>query len=354
MPLQIVRQDITKMNVDAIVNPTNRRMIPGGGVDSAIHKAAGVALLGACLKAGGCPVGQARVTKGYKLPCKYIIHTAGPAWKGGAFGEEALLESCYKHCLERAVDLKVESIAIPLIASGLYGFPKDKVLSIAIKIISRFLLENEMMVYLVVFDRRSYQLSEKLFKDVTAYIDDNYVEAHVDYFMMLAPRSAPVDAETVESEQSHEFSIPVPMMQTSPEPDVCLSVYNPEKSKETNLNDILKKLDESFSQMLFRKIDEKGMTDVECYKKANINRKLFSKIRSDVNYKPSKPTVIAFAVSLELSLAETEEMLKKAGFALSHSNKFDVIIEYFITKGIYNIFEINETLFTFDQSLLGG
>ncbi|MBE7057064.1 MAG: macro domain-containing protein [Ruminococcaceae bacterium] len=331
MPLKIIRQDITKIKADAIVNPTNKYMRPGGGTDAAIHKAAGKKLMMECISLGECPEGEARITKGYNLPSKYVIHTAGPVWRDGQCGEKEILESCYRECLNLAAEYKLESIAFPLISSGLYGFPKDSVLKIAIQVIGQFLFENEIDVYIVVFDKTAYQLSEKLFKDVTSYIDDNYVDEHSDCF-------------------ARTYSMPsVGMAYSCPSPVDCCSV-----EKKADLDSMLDNLDESFSQMLLRKIDEKGMTDVQCYKKANINRKLFSKIRSDVNYKPSKPTVIAFAVSLELTLEETEEMLKKAGFALSHSNKFDIIIEFFITNGKYDIFEINETLFAFDQSLLGA
>ena len=304
MPLQIIRQDITKMKVDAIVNPSNPKLQPGGGIDAAIHKAAGKKLMADCISLGGCPEGEARITKGYNLPGKYVIHTAGPVWIDGQCGEKETLESCYRECLKMALQYKLESIAFPLISSGLYGFPKDSVLKIAIQVISDFLFEHEMMVYLVVYDNKAYELSEKLFKDVTSYIDDNYVEEHSDFF-------------------ARTYSLPSVGRKSSrlSQPECCCI------EKKTDLDSLVMDLDESFSQMLLRKIDEKGMTDVECYKKANINRKLFSKIRSDVNYKPSKPTVIAFAISLELSLEETEDMLKKAGFALSHSNKFDVIIE---------------------------
>ncbi len=340
MPLQIIRQDITKMAVDAIVNPSNRRLRPGGGIDAAIHQAAGEGLLLDCIALGGCPLGEARITKGHNLSCKYVIHTAGPMWEGGECGEKELLESCYKECLKLAVKYGVETIAIPLISSGLYGYPKDKVLKLAIQIISEFLFENEMLVYLVVFDKKAYEFSEKLFKDITSYIDDNYVAEHSDCFSDCTPY---MSQRSAYNPGVARWNAPV----TSCIPKESIS-------EKSDLDSKLKELDESFSQMLLRKIDEKGMTDTECYKKANINRKLFSKIRSDVNYRPSKPTVIAFAISLELSLKETEEMLRKAGFALSHSNKFDVIIEYFISNGIYDVFEINETLFTFDQNLLGA
>ena len=328
MPLEIVRNDITKMKVDAIVNAAKESLLGGGGVDGAIHRAAGPALLEACKTLGGCPTGKAKITAGYQLPAKYVIHTVGPIYCDGNHGEQALLESCYRESLALAKEHNCETVAFPLISSGVYGYPKDQALRVAIHVISDFLLEHEMKVYIVIFDKAAYKISEKLFSDIAEYIDDHYVDEHIDYSRERIRASY---AKRKMAECSYN----------------CLPL-------EVDLDTRLQQIDESFSQMLLRKIDEKGMTDAECYKKANIDRKLFSKIRSDIHYKPSKPTVLAFAIALELSLFETEDMLKKAGFALSHSNKFDIIIEYFIGKGNYNIFEINEALFAFDQSLLGG
>ena len=337
MPLEIVRNDITKMQVDAIVNAANSSLLGGGGVDGCIHRAAGKGLLEECKTLGGCETGNAKITGAYNLPCKYVIHAVGPRWLGGKRNEKELLESCYKVSLQLAKDNNCESVAFPLISSGIYGYPKDQALKVAIDIISAFLLENDMMVYIVIFDKAAYKISEKLFSDIAEYIDDNYVDEHTDY-----------------RRESMRMNAPMAPMQASIglfEADLCECKA---MMAEDDLDAKLKQIDESFSQMLLRKIDEKGMTDAECYKKANIDRKLFSKIRSDVHYKPSKPTAIAFAIALELSLADTKDMLMKAGFALSHSNKFDIIIEYFISKGNYNIFEINEALFAFDQSLLGA
>ena len=338
MPLEIVRNDITKMKVDAIVNAANESLLGGGGVDGAIHRAAGSGLLAECRTLGGCNTGKAKITGGYNLPVKYVIHTVGPIYNDGNHGEKGLLESCYRESLALAKEHNCETIAFPLISSGVYGYPKDQALKVAINIISDFLLENEMTVYIVIFDKAAYKISEKLFSDIAEYIDDNYVDEHTDYRRESIRMNAPMAPCVKQKEADVEFL----------EICACKAIV-----AEDDLDAKLRQIDESFSQMLLRKIDEKGMTDAECYKKANIDRKLFSKIRSDVNYKPSKPTALAFAISLELSLAETEDMLRKAGFALSHSNKFDIIIEYFISKGNYNIFEINEALFAFDQSLLG-
>ena len=331
MPLKIVRNDITKTAVDAIVNAAKVSLLGGGGVDGAIHYAAGPELLAECKTLGGCKTGKAKTTGGYNLPAKYVIHTVGPVYQDGKHGEKTLLESCYRESLALAKKHNCETVAFPLISSGVYGYPKDQALKVAIDVISDFLLENEMKVYIVIFDKSAYKISEKLFSDIAEYIDDNYVDVHTDYRRESMRLNAPM--QSIMADEICE----------------CKALFT-----EEDLDAKLKHINESFSQMLLRKIDEKGMTDAEVYTKANIARELFSKIRSDVHYRPSKPTAIAFAISLELTLSETEDMLKKAGFALSHSNKFDIIIEYFISKGNYNIFEINEALFAFDQSLLGA
>ena len=336
MPLQIIRQDITKMYVDAIVNAANRSLLGGGGVDGCIHRVAGPELLKECEKLGGCNTGDAKITKAYKLPCKYVIHAVGPRYEDGNHNEEKLLRSCYSTSLNLAKENKCETVAFPLISSGIYGYPKAEALKVAIDEISEFLLSNDMTVYIVIFDKNAYKISEKLFADIEEYIDDNYVDEHALMYPEMRRMNRPDDIEYCAS-----ISMGV---------DACLE----EASFKASLEDIIDQIDESFAEMLLRKIDERGMKDSECYKKANIDRKLFSKIRSDMNYKPSKATALAFAIALELSLDETKDMLMKAGFALSHSNKFDLIIEYFISNGNYNIFEINEALFAFDQNLLGA
>lgn len=333
MPLQIVRNDITKMPVDAIVNAANSSLLGGGGVDGCIHRAAGPKLLAECRTLGGCQTGDAKITNAYDLPCNYVIHAVGPIWRGGQFHERELLTSCYENSLALAKEKHCETIAFPLISSGIYGYPKAQALKVAIDAISAFLMENDMTVYIVIFDKAAYRISSKLFSDIASYIDDHYVETHINK-----------TSEAMRRQKQFQ------------EMDLCESISLPEpsNSKAATLEDALQQMDESFSEMLLRKIDESGMTDSQCYKKANIDRKLFSKIKNDKYYKPSKPTVLAFALALELPLPEIQDMLMKAGFALSHSSKFDVIVEYFILKQNYSIYEINEALFAFDQSLIGG
>ena len=336
MPLQIVRNDITKMPVDAIVNAANSSLLGGGGVDGCIHRAAGPKLLAECHTLGGCQTGDAKITNAYDLPCNYVIHAVGPIWRGGQFHERELLTSCYENSLALAKEKHCETIAFPLISSGIYGYPKAQALKVAIDAISAFLMENDMTVYIVIFDKAAYRISSKLFSDIASYIDDHYVETHI-----------------------NKTSKAMRCQKQFQEMGLCKSISLPEPStvrlsKAATLEDALQQMDESFSEMLLRKIDESGMTDSQCYKKANIDRKLFSKIKNDKYYKPSKPTVLAFALALELPLPEIQDMLMKAGFALSHSSKFDVIVEYFILKQNYSIYEINEALFAFDQSLIGG
>ena len=363
MPLQIIRQDITKFRCDAIVNAANETLLGGGGVDGAIHRAAGSGLLKECRTLGGCQTGQSKITKGYRLPCKYVIHTVGPVWRGGAYGERELLESCYRTALNLAAEYKCESVAFPLISSGIFGYPKAEALRVAVDAIAAFLPEHDMSVYLAIFDKSGYQISAKLFSDVRSYIDDHYVETHTDTGRERQRRIAgiphifPSDAAPAPKEKhsffgSVSFGDSVPMREMAEGADIAEEAFV--TGAPRSLDEMLSQIDESFSQMLLRKIDERGMTDAQCYKKANIDRKLFSKIRSDVHYRPSKPTAVAFAIALELPLDEAKDMLMKAGYALSHSSKFDIIIEYFLVSGKYDIFEINETLFAFDQSLLGG
>lgn len=324
MPLHIVRNDITAMKVDAIVNAANESLLGGGGVDGAIHRAAGPDLLRECRTLGGCKTGQAKITKGYRLPARYVIHTVGPVWRGGGQGERELLCSAYRNSLELALNHQCETVAFPLISSGVYGYPKDQALKVAVDTIGDFLLAHDMTVYLVIFDREAYTIGGKLFADIASYIDDCYAVEHAN----AQPYRVLFSSEELQ------------------EPAACAA---PESLAEE-----LNHLDESFSQMLLRKIDEQGITDAQCYKKANIDRKLFSKIRSNVHYKPSKSTALAFAVALELPMEEARELLGKAGFAFSRSSKLDIIVEYFITRRNYNIFEINEALFAFDQNMLGG
>lgn len=332
MPLEIIRNDITKVQVDAIVNAANETLLGGGGVDGAIHKAAGEGLLQECMGLGGCQVGEAKITSGYNLPSKYIIHTVGPRWEGGKGGEESLLSDCYTNSLNLAKEYKLESIAFPLISSGSFGYPKDTALNTAISAIGSFLMENDMMVYLVVYDRKAFRLSEKLFNSIEEYIDDRYIEKHRLYRNTLR-----------EDAMLGEYEL-----------EEAVSFERPVKKTRRSLENVVKNRGETFSKMLLRLIDEKGLSDSDVYKKANIDRRHFSKIRNDMDYKPSKATALAFAIALELNLDQTRDLLLSAGYALSHSHKFDIIIEYFIQEENYNIFEINEALFAFDQATLGA
>lgn len=330
MPLEIIRNDITKMHVDAIVNATDPTLSGGGGVDGAIHRAAGPQLEAACKALGGCKTGEAKATGGFDLPCKYILHTVGPIWRGGAFGERALLTACYQNALALARARGCESVAFPLISSAAHGYPKAQALRVAVEAITEFLTENEMEVYIVVFTRDEVEVSEKLFRAVEQYIDDVYVGERYD-----APR------EMQRRAYSRQQALYAPAESA------------PRAGADLDLETLLGQVDESFGQMLLRKIDEQGMTDAECYKRANVDRRLFHKIKNNPGYRPGKQTVLAFAIALRLSLAETKELLMKAGFALSHSNKVDIVVEYCIMDGNYDIFEINEVLFKFDLPPLG-
>ena len=342
MPFNIVRQDITKMKVDAIVNAANTDLQMGGGVCGAIFKAAGaVQLQAACDKLAPIKTGEAVITSGFDLPAKFVIHAAGPVYRyQNAEQSEKLLRSAYMESLRLAIENKCESIAFPLISSGIYGYPKDEALQVATAAIQDFLVNNDIDITLVVFDKSAFTVSRELLGAVESYIDEHYVDTH----QIKRRKLLDVERQAISEADERANIFNEPLLE-----EMLAPIGAP-----APLDDLVGNLDEPFSQMLLRLIDAKGMTDVEVYKRANLDRKLFSKIRSNKGYMPSKRTAIALAVALELSLEETDDLLKRAGYALSHAVKFDVIVEYFITNGKYDIFEINEVLFEYDQPLLGG
>ena len=380
MPLQIIRQDITKMQVDAIVNTTNEEKIGYSGVDLAIHTAAGIGLDRECATLPPLGLGQAQITGGYDLPCKYVIHTSGPIWRNGLMGESAILRSCYLESLKLAVKHGCQTVALPLISSGVYGYPKDQVLKFAIQVITEFLYQNELTVYLCVFDKQSYTFSRRLFFDIMAFIDDDYAEKR-EYKALLDPAPAhnyvpstpsaepprPIQPppskerkermERMERMERRKTAFSCQYSRPTVEPCVACPApadEQPNSARGKTLKDYLSEMDKSFQETLFDLIDKRGMTDVECYKKANVDKRVFSKIKSNKDYRPSKQTAVAFAISLRLNLDETQHLLSTAGLTLSKSTVFDKIIRYFIHKRIYDIFEINEALFEFDQALLGS
>ena len=344
MPFEVVRNDITQMAVDAIVNTANPLPVVGLGTDSRIHEKAGPQLLAARQKIGRISVGDASITPAYHLNARYVIHTVGPAWEGGGWGEEKQLRSCYDNALQLALEHRCRSVAFPLISTGNYGFPRDKALQIAIAAFSDFLLQQEMAIYLVVFDHASFRLSEKLFQSVESYIDQNYVEAWEQTVHGAGERIRRLPllrCREMADCQHCEMAEPAPCVPTA-------------ASKPVSLADMLKQADAGFSETLLKLIDKTGKKDSEIYKKALLSKQHFSKIRNNPNYKPTKPTAIALALALELDLEATRDLIGRAGYALTNSSKFDLIIRYFIEQGNYNVVEINCVLFEYDQSLLGS
>ena len=457
MPFTIVRDDITHLRVDAIVNAANEHLWQGGGVCGAIFAAAGARKLqAACSKIGHCDTGSAVATPAFGLKARYIIHAVGPVWSGGLHGERALLASCYRSSLELAESLGCTSIAFPLLSAGIYGYPQAEALEVAQQEIRAYLATHDMDVTLVLYDKRIVSIADSLRLKVAQYIDDTYVGEHEAVsrrwqwenapaspadtgalFGAGAPAMADADdvavfdeSAAIESAQMEDlWGVPTfaeepaqpdaaPAQQTCPhcgtviEPGSAFCVYcgqplaspkyasaatlspsappiaapqqasmpreesmagwsaapqaapresAPAKPKPSfpsislpnPLRNLLQHMDAGFSDTLMAMIDERGLKDAQVYKRANLSRQHFSKIRSNPRYRPTKTTVLALAVALELSLEDTELLLERAGFALSHADRRDIIVEYFIGEGIYDIFTINDTLFAFDQQLLG-
>ena len=333
MPFEIVRNDIVHMAVDVIVNTANPKPVIGAGTDSRIHEMAGPSLLEARQAIGRIGVGEARITPGFDLKAKFVIHTVGPVWRGGLFGESRLLRRCYDASLALAAGQGCSSIAFPLISAGTYGFPKDKALRIAMDAAHDFLLEQDMQIYLVVFDREAFRLSEKLHSSIASYIDQHYVDTLHRKQHLMEPQQRRNEEFRVCASRPMEYNAP---------------------PKMASLEELLEQTDAGFSETLLKLIDRTGKKDSQIYTKANVSRQHFSKIRNNPHYKPTKATAIAFAIALELDLEQTKDLIGRAGYALTMSSKFDVIIQYFIEQGNYDLFEINAALYQYDQSLLGG
>ena len=357
MPFEIVRNDIVKMQVDAIVNTANPKPIVGYGVDSGIHKKAGPQLLEARKKIGRIGVGEVAVTPGFDLDARYVIHAVGPIWQDGTHNEEMYLRQCYDKALQAALDHQCESIAFPLLSAGNHGFPKPLALQTAINAFSNFLMEHEMQIYLVVFSLNAFELSSKLFHSVESYIDENYIlDKTLDEYGIEDKRDIR-EAELEQIRRELKLQRRLRMKAELDDLAVCSSVVMGAPAiaeAPVDLEDLLLETDAGFSETLLKLIDKTGKKDSDIYKKANVDRKLFSKIRNNPAYKPSKITAVAFALALELNLEETQNFIGRAGYTLSHSSKFDIIVEYFILHKNYNVFEIDAVLFRYDQPLIGA
>ena len=362
MPFEIVRNDIVNMEVDAIVNTANPKPVIGCGVDAGIHREAGPRLLQARQNIGRIGVGKAAITPAFDLDAKFVIHAVGPIWQDGKHNEPELLKQCYDAALQLALEHGCESIAFPLMSAGNHGFPKPLALQIAINAFSSFLMEYEMQIYLVVFSKNAFALSEKLFHDVASYIDENYIQNKtLDEYgitdnrdvqeaeLLQIRRELDLQRRLRRSMELREELMGALMPCTS---SAALGV--PDKFDPDTLKNLLNATDAGFSETLLKLIDKTGKKDSEIYKRANVDRKLFSKIRNNPNYKPTKPTALAFAIALELNLEETKDFIGRAGYTLTHSSKFDIIVEYFIINKNYDVFELDAMLFQYDQPLIGS
>ena len=333
MPFEILRNDITNMAVDVIVNTANPDPVIGAGTDSAVHAKAGPQLLEARKAIGPIAVGSSAITPAFDLSAKYVIHTVGPKWHGGWLGETRLLKKSYLSALALAREHGCKTIAFPLISSGSYGFPKDKALQVAIQAFTEFLTDHEMQIYLVVFQKDAVQQSQKLIQQIRSFVDEHYVEEalRVEYSIPETRCFAPAQIQRI----GRSASMPAP-------------------DRTMSLEDMLKQADAGFTETLLKLIDKTGKKDSEIYKKANLSKQHFSKIRNNLQYKPTKATALALAVALELDLEETKDLIGRAGYALTNSSKFDLILRYFIQRKQYDVLQINMALYEFDQPLLGA
>ncbi len=370
MPLYMVEQDIVKMQTDAIVNSANTGLVPGGGACGAIFAAAGFAKLdAACREIGSCPLGGAVITPGFKLPAKYVIHVAGPIWKGGQHQEADLLASCYEHALVLALEHGCRSIAFPLISTGIYNYPKQEALNIAIATIRKFLREADLLVYLVVYDRFKLTVSDKLKISLDDYLSKHYEQVLEENenlrprYRQRSQRERTKDATLSREEQALAKYAQADSVQAEVEENRICSAK--EIGESFQLSPLLRRgkslpwqrqmpgLLPGFSETLFKLINERGVSQVKVYQDANLDRKLFSKIRKDKLYRPSKATAVSLALALHLSIYDAEDLLARAGYAFSPAEKADVIVQYCFENKIYDIIEVNEILNSYGEKPFG-
>ena len=336
MSFKIVRNDITKMNTEAIVNTANEEVTFSTGCDTAVYKAAGAEELLAYRKEHIGPVseGDVFITPGFNLQAKYIIHAVSPLYMGGNEGEEEKLRSCYRKSLQLAKEHEIKSIAFPLIATGGFGYPKEEGMRIAVDEINAFLLENDMDIYLVVFDEDSRRLGARIYPRLEEYIDRNYVESASQKEYLCYDAEPVLGMVPSVMEELFVGSVPVDSLQ---EPQH----YFDYDKHESNLEDRLKHISDTFSEYLLYLINEKGMENSEVYKRAIVDKKTFSKLKNNPNYHPQKLTALCLSVGARLNIDETRDLLARAGYALSPCDLTDIIFSYFIENEIYDMIEID-------------
>lgn len=358
MPLTFIRDDIARLSVDAIVNPSNTKLVPGGGVSAAIFAAAGDLLRAACEAIAACPVGHSVLTPGFGLKAKYVIHCCPPVRRNGSEQENELLRSCYRTALELAQQKNLTSIAFPLLGAGHCGFPPETALQIAVSEISAFLENNEISVTLVLFDSPAMAAAQAHDAEIRQFISDNYAEQSP--YLRRSRRFSEYEELLENSCMADEAPVCRPMAAPSaPAKGKRSAPVHPTAADASapvggaSLDDILSEQGESFSNKLFRLIDDRGWKDSDVYKRANIDRKLFSKIRSNLKYHPKKSTAMALAVALELNPVQADDLLNAAGYAFSSASRGDLIVRWYLDRHIFDINEINLTLFRYEEPLLG-
>ena len=357
MPFQIIRNDITKVKADVIVNTANPEVAIGDGVDSAIYKAAGEKeLLEERQKIGYLAPGEVAITPAFSMDAKYIIHASGPWWEGGNKGEAKLLRQCYDKSLQLAAEHKCKSIAFPLLATGTYGFPQKLGIEIAVSSFTRFLEEHDMEIFLVVFGQKSVKISGELGEEVASFIDDEYVAEALSeeyrYEGIPDERIESADylmAEEFDDTDGADLDSAGHMRPLFSSAAMAGSAPLEKKvsKKAGSLDDVIKGIyKESFEKHLQKLINKKGFKNSEVYATANISKQYFSKLLKG-QVKPSKEKVLALAVGLRLNMDETIDFLKLAGYALSPISQTDAIVEYFIENEEYSVMKIDIVLFDY-------